>query len=257
MMSSACTALSFARPASGELATTFFGRVQARAGYALGMARNQWLFGRRAVVWSQEVTGYWDQASLRLLTAVGLDVATFARDHTLLLYYTAFRSRREAKRVLRRSNGSPAGLHTSLGICASRVARPAWFQYCPECWALARATLGFGYIHRLFQVPGVVVCPWHSERLLLTSVATHPASRHVYPVVDENGLTSTPVVPDVDVTFGKAMAFLAVTILQPPVATDHAPWDNDYRCRATALGYGVAKLRMGRLIEEFCSCVPY
>jgi hypothetical protein len=62
-------------------------------------------------------------------------------------------------------------VHSKAGITNSKVSRPQWLRYCPACINYDRKIYGECYWHRIHQVPGVLVCPFH-EVLLKDSRVT-------------------------------------------------------------------------------------
>ncbi|MBL4828756.1 MAG: TniQ family protein, partial [Aliivibrio sp.] len=67
---------------------------------------------------------------------------------------------------------------TRSGINASLIQWPANYKICPQCWRVQLESLGFTYWQRLFQSPGVTVCPEHQCTLLDTSLVIHSTHRH-------------------------------------------------------------------------------
>lgn len=99
-------------------------------------------------------------------------------NHTLLPYYSRFipQVRLDALRS-DMASGSGQRIHTRAGIKASRISYPAKLRFCAACAAYDRRQFGETYWHRVHQVPGVLVCPTHTEFLQDSSVFTQPHSR--------------------------------------------------------------------------------
>ncbi len=64
------------------------------------------------------------------------------------------------------------------GINASLIQWPRNYKVCPQCRKEQLDLLGFTYWQRLFQSPGVIVCPKHHCTLLDTNLVIHSAHRH-------------------------------------------------------------------------------
>jgi hypothetical protein len=64
------------------------------------------------------------------------------------------------------------------GINASLIQWPSNYKVCPQCRKKQLDSLGFTYWQRLFQSPGVIVCPEHQCTLLDTNLVIHSAHRH-------------------------------------------------------------------------------
>jgi hypothetical protein len=71
--------------------------------------------------------------------------------------------------------------HVRAGIMASKVRPHSHLLYCPTCAEEERAGTGEAYWHRLFQLPGVFVCPKHCSFLEASHVDRLVRSnRHAY-----------------------------------------------------------------------------
>ena len=78
-------------------------------------------------------------------------------------------------------------IHTRAGLAASSVKRPERLRVCPECLKEQLQQNGEAYWQRLFQIAGVLVCPFHSCQLRATAVPYVPLNKHEY--------TATPATP--------------------------------------------------------------
>ncbi|MCV4284710.1 TnsD family Tn7-like transposition protein [Pseudomonas capsici] len=96
----------------------------------------------------------------------GLAVARMIEEHTLLPYYQPFLSEiqlHQARYQMEFGNG--AGLKLSMGLIASRLEHASCARFCSQCIAHDQAQLGAAYWHRVHQLPGVYVCPFHEVPL--------------------------------------------------------------------------------------------
>jgi hypothetical protein len=64
------------------------------------------------------------------------------------------------------------------GINASLIHWPSSYKICPHCWGNQLELLGYPYWQRLFQSPGLTVCPKHKCRLINTGLTIHSSRRH-------------------------------------------------------------------------------
>src|SRR5687768_7603060 len=84
--------------------------------------------------------------------------------HTFLPYYAPFLTISAYTNARTWMTGStPAGVRVKCGSCTNRVRPPKYFRSCPECDRENRKKYGETYWRRLFQLPGVEVCPVRSE----------------------------------------------------------------------------------------------
>lgn len=109
-------------------------------------------------------------------------VDAIIEQQTFFPYYSPFL--RTATYVAVRGLMASAGkssIRVKCGACTNRVRPPKYFRSCPECNRENREQLGETYWRRLFQVPGVEVCPLHELFLESSNVRLDPLSnRHKY-----------------------------------------------------------------------------
>lgn len=184
------------RPYRDELHFGYFGRLQT---YWLTPTVNhlvRHLHGERKGHASSDLLGLSDGLK-RSLSEAGIDVLALTWEHTLLPYYLSFQSGGERARWgAELETGSLTGLHFRLGIGSSRVKHPLVFRYCPACWRSDLLQLGEVYARRLFQLPGVFVCPIHDELLCDTVVLYRPlASRAYWNFTPADATTNCTFVP--------------------------------------------------------------
>lgn len=121
---------------------------------------------------------------------------------TLLPYYSPFLPNGVVERTKRQmQTANCAGIHTRLGLMASRIKLPKFLKYCFQCVVEDFNRFGENYWHRSHQLPGVLVCWKHKEMLGESIVRTNSiidphrfvaaGELNVYPV--ENNLSSSTI----------------------------------------------------------------
>lgn len=128
-------------------------------------------------------------------------VDTLIDHHTSLPYYSPFlpTSRyADARRVM--ADGSESSLRVRCGVCTNRVRPPQFFRSCPACDRANRAEHSETFWRRLFQLPGVEVCPIHEVFLFRSDVRLDPLEiRHQYISAESQRLaTATPAIDQHD-----------------------------------------------------------
>lgn len=99
--------------------------------------------------------------------AVGT-ASTAAREHTLLRYYLPFRSEAEGGRALQSMlGGSLACAAGWLGLSGSKLGADHPLKACPVCIRESVEEFGWAYWLLRHQFPGVWICPWHGEPLMV------------------------------------------------------------------------------------------
>jgi Tn7-like transposition protein D/TniQ len=110
------------------------------------------------------------------------DLDGIIAQHTLLPYFAPFLPPERYTRLQQdmSSDNGPA-LHMRAGLMASRVPLPQWLRFCPECVEEDRRRFGECYWHRVRQVSGVEICPFH-EVYLQDSIAeaSNKKTRHEF-----------------------------------------------------------------------------
>lgn len=168
------------RPYRDELHFGYFGRLQT---YWLTPTVNdlvRHLHGGTKGHASSDLLGL-SSYLVHALAEAGINVDHLMWQNTLLPYYLAFQSSDMRVRVIADlDTGNLTGLHFRMGISSSSVKHPQIFRYCPACWRADLLQLGEVYVRRLFQLPGVFVCPEHDELLCDTVVPYRPLASRAY-----------------------------------------------------------------------------
>lgn len=105
----------------------------------------------------------------------------FIRRHTLYPYYEAFledKKAREVLKIMKSDNGS--GIHSRVGAVPFISEIDKHFRICPICYEEEVDKCGEGYLHRLHNSPGVVICPEHEEFLQISKEPISYYSRNAY-----------------------------------------------------------------------------
>lgn len=86
-----------------------------------------------------------------------------------------------------------ASVRVKCGACTNRVRPPKFFRGCPECDRANRKEYGETYWRRLFQLPGVEVCPVHELFLEPSDIRLDPLpNRHKYFSAEAAHLAAKP-----------------------------------------------------------------
>jgi hypothetical protein len=107
-------------------------------------------------------------------------------EHTLLPFYSPFLSSERVSH-LRQDMEGDNGLLAQMrsGITGSCINLPKWLRFCSLCAEEDEKQFGDRYWHRLHQVPGVEVCPFH-DVFLENSKARAQAKRSRYELISAN-----------------------------------------------------------------------
>ena len=98
--------------------------------------------------------------------------------HTLYPAYLPFVPPERAYQIIQSAKSNNANdIHTRMGVAAATISTPKYLRICKQCYIEQQWRYGESYWQRTFQLPGVVVCPIHSQPLSITDVLYHPNSK--------------------------------------------------------------------------------
>ena len=162
-----------------ELLTSILARFVHQLGIKEDKVALDILFKNRMVIPSAFLQGHIEQ----LLSQVGhiwnIQPKEIIAQHTHLPLFQPFLPTQRYETLeadLSSGHANPSMSRT--GINASLIYWPISYKICPHCWRKQLELLGHPYWQRLFQSPGVTVCPKHQCRLINTGLTIHSARRH-------------------------------------------------------------------------------
>jgi hypothetical protein len=152
--------MQFPVPHDDELLVSILARFISRQGLRNDKAALELLFGSRNIVPSPLLQRH-IQA---LLSQVGhiwsISQNELIQRHSILPLFQSFVEPSRVNDVQNRMIYSDKShVMTSVGGNASSTKWPRYYRYCPECVAEDQEHLAYSYWRRLFQLPGIIVCP--------------------------------------------------------------------------------------------------
>lgn len=155
----------------GELLYSAIARYSDMLGYRNSIALLRDIVGGvGSAITSPVLPGNLARFRERLPPSFPFTLSRLIESHTAWPYYRPFCSQVAGRRVenaMHSPSGSPATLvKTGRGV----VQRCPWLRFCAGCVAQNREQFGTPYWHRVHQLSGVLVCPFHSLTLRRTSV---------------------------------------------------------------------------------------
>src|SRR2546421_4100473 len=172
----------FPDPYPDEIFYSVCARLCERAGYSKHRIAMRDLFGCEAVIASVAFPSHLDDLVARLPPGSAYTSDYLLVKHTLLPFYSPFLPSERVSRLRQDMCGrkGPA-IHMRSGVMASRVPLPGWLRFCPQCVAEDRNRFGECYWHRVHQISGVELCPFHEVYLQNSDVpASNKRTRHEY-----------------------------------------------------------------------------
>lgn len=127
------------------------------------------LFGKRLVCATVDLPSHLELLASK--THNRYSAEQIIQNHTLFPYYTCFLSQEKIDHVkmLMKKGAAQGEAHASLGLLATKVKIPRFLRFCLACYK-ADAEECEPYWHRCHQLPGVMVCPFHKQPLIVTNV---------------------------------------------------------------------------------------
>lgn len=168
----------FPDPYPDELFYSICARFQDRVRYPSQRATVEDLFQTKNAIAIFDFPSRLNRIVAALPLKSGYTVDYFINNHTLLPFYSPFLPPERNQLIREEMDGdNGAKIHTRLGIVAGYVEMPSHLRFCPLCVEDDKKLFGECYWHRLYQVPGVEVCPTHAVFLEKSDVLTHNRRR--------------------------------------------------------------------------------
>ena len=177
------------------------------------------LFGHRRIGSAHDLPGRIGHFVHRTLGQLG-DAESCIRKHTILPYYFPFKPREHQNNAIAAMTGDSIGsLKAKLGILATRFGAAHPLKACPTCLREDQKTHYIGYWHVEHQLPGVWLCPWHSDMLCIAEVKWMGVDRFGWYLPTDTTLTPyvtnfNELQPDLDVM--KRLADSSVALCSLP-----------------------------------------
>ena len=111
---------------------------------------------------------------------------------TLFPFYSRYVKPVTARQALAKLLSSDGrSVHANLGIAFFSVKQPKYLRFCPSCRTTDMDTLGETYWRRSHQLPGVLACTEHGDRLINSTALLRPIGPSVYADATRNTLDAT------------------------------------------------------------------
>lgn len=246
----------FPRPYDDELLYSIIARCQLHMGITSPKTFLDELYGDRKVaavvdmpshlsILAQSIKPFWQVSPLELIYK-----------RTLFPLYSIFIPEKRKQEVVAAMIGADGGgIHTRVGMAASRVAIPLYFRYCPLCITEMVDTYGEPYWSRLQQVVGVSACPKHSCTLQDTCILFRSGLRHEYFAARPNSFDVLPTrIEQSEHKIAMTKAIQKLLTLSDISSPTYWQWSHFYHQMATDNGLKLGqKIKLSELIDAFLS----
>lgn len=183
----------FPTPYPNEILYSVLARYALRTGYTSPKMVLEDLYGSTTVSAVIDLPSHIDRLIESMPRLSNYTSESLIYGHTLFPFYAMFLPKQRAQMIIQGMKGDFGGnLHTLSGIMASSIPDPLYLRFCPKCNQEDLERYGELYWHRLFQIPGVLVCPFHKILLQDSSVPYRGHNKHAYiPALPDNCIYHT------------------------------------------------------------------
>ncbi len=226
--------MQFPRAHDDELLGSVIARFAQRQGLEDDKVVLDQLFGSRHIVPSTVLQGHANQLLAHIGHLWDISPRALIENHTLLPIFRPFVAAKAYDRFARDLFGQSKN-HSVLrtGLAASNIVWPSSFKVCPLCSKRQLRGLGYLYWQRLFQCPGVEVCPEHGCVLLDTGIPLQSQRRNRF-VGTQTVTQNIPALSDLGERKDWLLSSLIAELLQsqPTEAPNSYQWSRFYRALA-------------------------
>jgi len=171
----------FPQPYPDEILYSVIARYHIRSGNTSPKITLQDLFKSQTTVATVDLPSNLSNLIKNLQFISNYQVEELIYKHTLYPLYSPFLPANRSSQVLESMKGDYGGdIHTRAGIMASSITMPKYLRFCPTCWEEDLKNYGEPYWHRIHQIPGILVCPFHGEVLQDSLAPLHGFNKHEY-----------------------------------------------------------------------------
>ncbi|MBD2048750.1 TniQ family protein [Coleofasciculus sp. FACHB-64] len=171
----------FPKPYPDEILYSVIARYHIRSGNTSPKITLQELFDSQTTAATVDLPSNLNNLIQNLQFISNYQVEDLIYKHTLYPLYSPFLPANRSNQILKSMKGDSGGdIHTRAGIMASSITMPKYFRFCPSCRDEDLKNYGELYWHRIHQIPGVLVCPFHSEVLQDSLFSLQGFNKHEY-----------------------------------------------------------------------------
>jgi Tn7-like transposition protein D/TniQ len=177
----------FADPYPDELFYSICARTCKRAGYPSYRSALLDLIGCEAVLTNVAFPSHLDDLVARLPQNSGYTSDSLIAEHTLLPFFHPFLPpERSARLRLDMCRQKGLSVRNPCGLTGSRIPQLERLRFCQECVGEDKSRYGECYWHRIHQISGVEICPFHQVYLQESDARTrNKISRHQFVAAED------------------------------------------------------------------------
>lgn len=152
-----------------ELMYSLLARYYVKSGYPCYWYVAEDLFQSKTVRPDIEFVNQYTPAALQMITG-DLSIDDVILNHTMFPYYGRFLPKERRAKAFKALVQMQGNYHNLLPMAKRKTNLERYLRYCPICAEADRERYGESYWHRVHQMQGVDICPYHHCRLVDSSV---------------------------------------------------------------------------------------
>ena len=152
-----------------ELMYSLLARYYVKSGYPCYWYAAEDLFQSKTVRPDIEFVNQYTPATLQMITG-DLLIDDVILNHTMFPYYGRFLPKERRDKAFKALVQMQGNYHNLLPMAKRKTDLERYLRYCPICAEADRERYGESYWHRVHQMQGVDICPYHRCRLVDSSV---------------------------------------------------------------------------------------
>lgn len=157
----------FPSPYKDEILYSILTRYHIRSGNTSYFTTNEDLYGNGNIVSSIDLPSNNNALISNMPAAFNYRVEEVIKKYTLFNYYTSFISKQRKDDVLQMLKGNDGrGVHSIVGAGQKGANKEGYFKICPICYKEEVEDYGEAYLHRINQIPEVLICSKHEVPLM-------------------------------------------------------------------------------------------
>ncbi|BAY32884.1 Tn7-like transposition protein D [Nostoc carneum NIES-2107] len=171
----------FPSPYPDEILYSILARYHIRSGNTSPKITLRELFNSENTIATVDLPSNLNSLMQNIKLVSNYQVEDFIYKHTLFPFYNVFLPPKRASQVIDSMKAEFGGdIHTRAGIMASSIKMLRSLRFCPQCLQEDLQKYGEAYWHRIHQIPGVLVCPFHCITVQDSIISTQGLNRHEY-----------------------------------------------------------------------------
>lgn len=177
----------FPVPYEDELLYSILGRYHIRSGNTSIKSTIQDVFGKTSITAVADLPSHLNRIIDNMPVGNQYNADMLVHKHTLYPFYSAFLPDEQAVKIKEYMIGDKGGsIYNKGGLMASTISLNQHFKFCPQCMKEDMEKCGELYWHRIYQIPGALICPDHKIPLYNSQIPIRGFNKHEYRIASHD-----------------------------------------------------------------------